>query len=166
MVNRFQDEWDAQPVAAVPVRHQRADVVVPRIVSVNEACAYHDANYVKSLLMPPGDPAPVRKKRKLLRTTAPQLGSAIPPTPFPTVGLIQPTPVTQPMGTHALAVAGASVSAAECLVDGRANVAIAFDGGRHHAHKANAEGYCYINDIVLAIQTLRKPRKVDSGLER
>jgi hypothetical protein len=30
-------------------------------------------------------------------------------------------------------------------------VSIAWDGGRHHARKASASGYCYVNDAVLAI---------------
>lgn len=166
MVNRMEDGDDhgTEPVAAVPVGHQQAQLVVPRILSLAEACTYHDVEYVKSLFTPPVDPATIRKKRrKTLRTTATQPAPA--PTPFP-MESIRPTPLTQPMGPHALAVAGASVTAAECLVDDQADVAIAFDGGRHHAHKASAEGFCYINDIVLAIQTLRRPRKRADGVER
>jgi acetoin utilization deacetylase AcuC-like enzyme len=34
-------------------------------------------------------------------------------------------------------------------------------GGRHHAHKAEASGYCYTNDIVLAtLHLLRRFRRV------
>lgn len=61
------------------------------------------------------------------------------------------------MAPHALAIAGASVAAADQLRSGSADVAVAFDGGRHHAHKGAAHGYCYLNDIVLAIQALRRP---------
>ena len=35
-------------------------------------------------------------------------------------------------------------------------IAINWDGGRHHALKRKASGFCYINDIVLVIQKLRK----------
>ncbi|EDO15002.1 hypothetical protein Kpol_376p15 [Vanderwaltozyma polyspora DSM 70294] len=35
-------------------------------------------------------------------------------------------------------------------------IAINWDGGRHHAIKNKASGFCYINDIVILIQKLRK----------
>lgn len=34
-------------------------------------------------------------------------------------------------------------------------IAINWDGGRHHAMKKKASGFCYVNDIVLLIQKLR-----------
>ncbi|CCE65734.1 hypothetical protein TPHA_0M01590 [Tetrapisispora phaffii CBS 4417] len=37
-----------------------------------------------------------------------------------------------------------------------ANIAINWDGGRHHAMKSRANGFCYINDIVSLINELRK----------
>eukprot|EP00873_Tetraselmis_striata_P014228 jgi/Tetstr1/434492/TSEL_023584.t1 len=45
---------------------------------------------------------------------------------------------------------GASLQAAESLRHG-SRVAIAWDGGRHHAQKAAAAGYCYVNDVVISI---------------
>lgn len=35
-------------------------------------------------------------------------------------------------------------------------IGINWDGGRHHAMKRRASGFCYFNDIVLLIQRLRK----------
>lgn len=35
-------------------------------------------------------------------------------------------------------------------------IGINWDGGRHHAMKRKASGFCYFNDIVLLIQRLRK----------
>ncbi|KAL6450214.1 HOS1 Histone deacetylase HOS1 [Candida maltosa Xu316] len=35
-------------------------------------------------------------------------------------------------------------------------VGINWYGGRHHCHKSQAAGYCYINDVILAINVLRK----------
>ncbi|SMN18133.1 similar to Saccharomyces cerevisiae YPR068C HOS1 Class I histone deacetylase (HDAC) family member that deacetylates Smc3p on lysine residues at anaphase onset [Maudiozyma saulgeensis] len=35
-------------------------------------------------------------------------------------------------------------------------IGINWDGGRHHASKQRASGFCYVNDIVLLIQRLRK----------
>ncbi|KAL0818262.1 hypothetical protein ABMA28_008755 [Loxostege sticticalis] len=52
-------------------------------------------------------------------------------------------------------VAGGSVTAAKCLVAGAAEVAINWCGGWHHAQRFGADGFCYVNDIVLAIDTLK-----------
>ncbi|BGP32533.1 hypothetical protein JCM10296v2_004314 [Rhodotorula toruloides] len=45
------------------------------------------------------------------------------------------------------------------LRDGEADVAINWTGGRHHAKRGEASGFCYVNDIVLAIMELRSPPK-------
>ncbi|RVE50290.1 hypothetical protein evm_005125 [Chilo suppressalis] len=53
-------------------------------------------------------------------------------------------------------VAGGSITAAKCLVSGSADIAINWCGGWHHAQRFGADGFCYVNDIVLAIETLRQ----------
>ncbi|KAI9800492.1 MAG: hypothetical protein M1825_004040 [Sarcosagium campestre] len=50
--------------------------------------------------------------------------------------------------------AGASVDAARKLINDQSQIAINWSGGLHHAKKAEASGFCYINDIVLAILQL------------
>ncbi|KAI1504363.1 histone deacetylase phd1 [Biscogniauxia marginata] len=50
--------------------------------------------------------------------------------------------------------AGASLDAARKLCANQADIAIAWGGGLHHAKKSEASGFCYINDIVLAILQL------------
>jgi len=42
------------------------------------------------------------------------------------------------------------------LNHGEADIAINWAGGLHHAKKSEASGFCYINDIVLAILELLK----------
>ncbi|KAI9811128.1 MAG: histone deacetylase [Thelocarpon impressellum] len=57
--------------------------------------------------------------------------------------------------------AGASVDGARKLCNGQSHIAINWSGGLHHAKKAEASGFCYINDIVLAIlQLLRHHPRV------
>merc|ERR1719466_506068 len=51
---------------------------------------------------------------------------------------------------------GASLEAAEKLVSDQAEVAINWSGGLHHAKKFEASGFCYVNDIVVAILELLK----------
>ena len=42
------------------------------------------------------------------------------------------------------------------LNHGLSDIAINWAGGLHHAKKAEAQGFCYINDLVLAILELLK----------
>lgn len=57
--------------------------------------------------------------------------------------------------------AGSSLDAARKLTSKKADIAIAWGGGLHHAKKTEASGFCYINDIVLAIlQLLRVHARV------
>lgn len=50
--------------------------------------------------------------------------------------------------------AGSSLDAARKICSKQADIAIAWGGGLHHAKKSEASGFCYINDIVLAILQL------------
>ena len=59
------------------------------------------------------------------------------------------------MFEHAALCAGGSLQAAASLAEGRCRAAIHLDGGgRHHARKARAAGFCFINDVVLSILRL------------
>ena len=61
----------------------------------------------------------------------------------------------------ACAVAGASLMGADLLARGHCDVAINWGGGRHHGRASKAEGFCFLNDAVLAILHLgRRYRRV------
>ncbi|OHT11437.1 putative histone deacetylase 1-A [Tritrichomonas foetus] len=47
--------------------------------------------------------------------------------------------------------AGGSICAAQQLNDGKADIAINWAGGLHHAKKSEASGFCYVADCVLGI---------------
>merc|ERR1719402_499897 len=51
---------------------------------------------------------------------------------------------------------GGSVASAVKLNKQAADIAINWAGGLHHAKKSEASGFCYVNDIVLAILELLK----------
>ncbi|XP_037083653.1 histone deacetylase 8-like [Pollicipes pollicipes] len=55
----------------------------------------------------------------------------------------------------ALHLAGGSLCAARALCRGEVDVAVNWNGGWHHAQRDAASGFCYVNDIVLAINELR-----------
>ncbi|EPE04058.1 histone deacetylase phd1 [Ophiostoma piceae UAMH 11346] len=50
--------------------------------------------------------------------------------------------------------AGGSLDAARKVCNKESDIAISWGGGLHHAKKMEASGFCYINDIVLAILQL------------
>lgn len=52
--------------------------------------------------------------------------------------------------------AGASIAAGRRLASDQTDIAINWTGGLHHAKKFEASGFCYVNDIVLAILELLK----------
>ncbi|CAH7685527.1 hypothetical protein BY996DRAFT_6415904 [Phakopsora pachyrhizi] len=71
-------------------------------------------------------------------------------------GIVHDSPPFPGMGKYALAVAGAALGISRELRDDRADIGIVWDGGRHHAQRSRAAGFCYINDIALSITELRK----------
>ncbi|TLS29353.1 hypothetical protein PpBr36_01151 [Pyricularia pennisetigena] len=50
--------------------------------------------------------------------------------------------------------AGGSLDAARKICNNQSDIAIAWGGGLHHAKRSEASGFCYINDIVIAILQL------------
>jgi acetoin utilization protein AcuC len=53
-------------------------------------------------------------------------------------------------GASLLAV-GASLQAAQLVADSEVDVAFNIAGGQHHASKSRASGFCYFNDVAVAI---------------
>lgn len=58
--------------------------------------------------------------------------------------------------SHQSLCVGASLDAAAILNSGAAQVAVNWQGGLHHAKRDSSSGFCYFNDIVLAILELLK----------
>lgn len=50
--------------------------------------------------------------------------------------------------------ASGSIAGARKLNSGTTDIAINWSGGLHHAKRGEASGFCYLNDIVLAILEL------------
>ena len=71
------------------------------------------------------------------------------------------TPAFAGMHEAAVAVCGASVTAAMEVWEGRATRVFSAAGGLHHAFANKANGFCIYNDAAVAIQAL-----LDAGAER
>jgi histone deacetylase HOS2 len=60
-------------------------------------------------------------------------------------------PVFDGMSEYLFLYTGATLAATHQLTTNQSDIAINWSGGLHHAHRAEASGFCYINDIVLSI---------------
>ncbi|KAI4726592.1 histone deacetylase [Aureobasidium sp. EXF-10728] len=65
-------------------------------------------------------------------------------------------PVFDGMQEYLFLYTGATMEAVSALTNNQSDIAINWSGGLHHAHKSEASGFCYINDIVLGILELLK----------
>jgi acetoin utilization protein AcuC len=61
------------------------------------------------------------------------------------------TPILRGLYDWSVRAAGGTYSSMKDILEGRAQVAFNPLGGFHHARRGNAEGFCYINDIVIAL---------------
>ncbi|EJD52342.1 Arginase/deacetylase [Auricularia subglabra TFB-10046 SS5] len=109
-------------------------VLAPVSATRKDLCLYHDSDYVDALLS-----SSDRDDEFGLKDDCPR---------FPA------------LQRYVELAAGATLTAARALRDGTADVGIVWDGGRHHAQKARAAGFCYVNDCVLSILPLRKLGRV------
>ncbi|MBW0547362.1 hypothetical protein O181_087077 [Austropuccinia psidii MF-1] len=80
-------------------------------------------------------------------------------------GLEHDCPPFPRMAEYVLAVAGAVLEVSQKLRENQADIGIVWDGGRHHAQRSCAAGFCYVNDAALAILELRK-QPTNSNLPR
>lgn len=72
------------------------------------------------------------------------------------VGEYTDCPVFDGLYEFCVTYTGCSVDGAIKLNHGLTDIAVNWSGGLHHAKKTEASGFCYINDIVLAILELLK----------
>lgn len=63
-------------------------------------------------------------------------------------------PVFKNLFEYCETVAGSTMDAARLIIDNKADIVFNPGGGFHHAHKNHAEGFCYVNDVVLGIGLL------------
>jgi len=68
----------------------------------------------------------------------------------------QDNPILPGIFDWALKVTGGTVEAINHILNGEALVAFNPLGGFHHARRGAAEGFCYVNDIVIAIKDAQK----------
>jgi acetoin utilization deacetylase AcuC-like enzyme len=71
-------------------------------------------------------------------------------------------PLTREILQGFLIATGGTLSAARDALDvGRA---VNIGGGFHHAFREHAEGFCYLNDVAIAVRVLQKEKKIKRAL--
>ncbi|KAF5853685.1 hypothetical protein GGP41_006486 [Bipolaris sorokiniana] len=115
------------------------DLFEPRPANFNELAIFHDREYLS-----------------YLSKITPQ--NAQPDDPqYITYGFggeSNDCPVFDGLWNYVSLYTGATCSATWNLLNSRSDIAINWSGGLHHAKKNLASGFCYVNDIVIAIQLL------------
>ncbi|KAI6142827.1 hypothetical protein BKA82DRAFT_532135 [Pisolithus tinctorius] len=114
-------------------------VIRPRRASPRELLVYHTRDYLEYALGPAARDSQDQSQ-------------------ISEFGLEDDCPPFHNMHEYIQLVAGATLTAVDALKDGVCDVAICWDGGRHHAQKSKASGFCYVADCVLAILALKKNR--------
>lgn len=118
------------------LQHENIQVLCPRPASAADLRTYHTPRYVDVLMHPQGISESIAAE----------------------YGLEYDCPIFDGLSEYVCQTAGASIDSARALTrsDDFFNIVINWDGGRHHAKKASASGFCYVADAVLAIHELRK----------
>ncbi|KAF8656535.1 hypothetical protein AX16_002499 [Volvariella volvacea WC 439] len=119
---------------------RRIQVITPRKATYRELISYHSREYMDYILDP----------ENASRTHASRIESDV------EFGLEDDCPPFPGLPSYVELVAGATLTAVEALCRGIADVAVCWDGGRHHAHKSHASGFCYVADCILALMTLKR----------
>lgn len=65
-------------------------------------------------------------------------------------------PIVAGMHEAALRIAGATLTAADEVMSGRARRAFSMAGGLHHARRSEAAGFCIYNDLAIAIRWMQE----------
>ncbi|EME46289.1 histone deacetylase hos2-like protein [Dothistroma septosporum NZE10] len=130
------------------------DTYEPIAACLDQVCKFHDGDYVEFLSkVSPETFNDLCKIPKFANATPPKHeGDTVELGPFNlSTSPGADCPVFDGMSTYLFLYTGATLHATQQLTSNASDIAINWSGGLHHAHKHEASGFCYINDIVLSI---------------
>ncbi|KAI0244375.1 histone deacetylase [Massospora cicadina] len=116
--------------------HKRLDMYEPRKATEEEMLQFHASDYIGFL-------------KRVTPDNVEQFADV-----FKSFNLGGDSPIFEGLFDFCKYYTGASLEASRKLLSGGADIAINWSGGLHHAKKWEASGFCYVNDIVLAILQL------------
>lgn len=118
--------------------HKRMEIYRPRKAYAVELAQFHSEDYVEFL----NRVTPDTQHEQLAQMQQFNLG--------------EDCPIFDGLFDFCQRYTGASIDGAVRLNHNLCDIAINWSGGLHHAKKAEASGFCYINDLVLSILELLK----------
>lgn len=143
----------------------KCTIIPPVEITSRDLTKYHHRDYVTFLqTAEERDELLSASSGSELEEESAEEAESVRPTKRTKYGLEYDCPVFSGLWTYVQQVAGASVACADFLIDNHPSdvdeessvpVAINWTGGRHHARKMSSSGFCYVNDVVLAIIRLR-----------
>lgn len=126
------------------------DIQKPQLIDYKDIMRFHSDDYVNFLRTINPDNAAMMGKEQI------QCSSSPPPSPLVNVG--EDSPVFDGLFDYIRSYCSGSIGGACRLNEGLSDIVLNWSGGLHHAKKSEASGFCYVNDIVLAILELLKSR--------
>lgn len=117
--------------------HKVMDLYETRVATSEEIAEFHTQDYID-----------------FLHKVTPENLSKMPRGTLEKFNIGDDCPIFQNLFNYCKLYAGASLDAARKLINDQSDIAINWSGGLHHAKKSNPSGFCYVNDIVLAILNL------------
>ncbi|CAB4391471.1 unnamed protein product [Rhizophagus irregularis] len=116
--------------------HKKMTVYCPPKATDDELMEFHETDYIK-----------------FLKEVTPENSEEF-AEDFPKFNISEDCPIFEGLYDFCQIYAGASIGAAHQLASDGADICINWSGGLHHAKRFEASGFCFVNDIVLAIQHL------------
>ncbi|KAF9917604.1 Histone deacetylase 8 [Lobosporangium transversale] len=130
------------------LNHPDITIVSPQKATLKELCRYHSRDYIEFLQKVEENNASDENEDCITEDSRmDQLEE---------YGLRYDCSVFEGIAQYAELVAGSTIKAARLINDDAFDIVVHWDGGRHHAKKDMAAGFCIVNDIVLGIMELQK----------
>ncbi|KAF8870964.1 histone deacetylase complex protein [Gymnopilus junonius] len=120
---------------------RRLQVVTPRKATYRDLAVYHTRDYLDFVLN--------SSKSDSAETDG---GFSI----NAEFGLEDDCPPFPGLAQYVQIVGGATLTAVSALQQDLTDIAMCWDGGRHHARKSQASGFCYVADCILAILAFKR----------
>ncbi|ODO04829.1 hypothetical protein I350_05439 [Cryptococcus amylolentus CBS 6273] len=144
-----------------------ARIIPPDPSLGTKACLlrYHDKGYLDRLYRPENDvnePSedpthPSSSPRSSSSSSSPRPRKILRADPY---NLSHDNPIFDTLPLYVSLVSAATSTACRLLAQDKADWAVCWDGGRHHAKRKEAGGFCYVNDLVLGGLLLSREGRV------
>ncbi|OXC68348.1 hypothetical protein AYX13_03051 [Cryptococcus neoformans] len=159
---------DSPTESPTQAKHNKATVVFPEPSLGTKACLlrYHDRSYIERLLKAdtdkdPDDPTHLPSSPSS-STSSPRPAKIARTDPY---NLSHDNPVFPSLASYISHIAAATSTACRLLATDKADWAVCWDGGRHHAKRKEAGGFCYVNDLVLGGLLLSREGRIPIPLK-